>query len=157
MRKPHFTMKRIFLHIINPMIENCVFINGFQRTALLRFMGYKNIDKNVFIGKGVCLDELYPLGIHIKSGCTITRGAVFITHYHNTKEFTWERGEIFIGENVYVGCNAIICKPVTIGDNTLIAAGAVVVKNCESNSIYGGVPAKKIGVYMNNKPFVKKF
>ena len=152
MRRHHYSVRRIILHIFKPLIENSVFINGFQRAKLLRLIGYKNIDREVFIGRGVFLDEMNPLGIHIKTGCTITRGSTFLTHFYNTKDFTWMAGDIFIGENVYVGCNAIICKPITIGDNTLIAAGAVVVKNCESNSIYGGVPAKKIGTHMNNKP-----
>lgn len=152
MRKHRYSIKRIMLHVLKPLIENGVFINGFQRAILLRLIGYKNIEKDVFIGRGVFFDEIYPLGIHIKTGCTITRGVVLLTHFYNTTEFKFSRGDIYIGENVYLGCNSIICKPITIGDNTLVAAGAVVVKDCESNSIYGGVPAKRIGSHMNNKP-----
>ena len=52
MRKHRHSIKRIILHILKPLIENSVFINGFQRAKLLRFIGYKNIEKDVFIGRG---------------------------------------------------------------------------------------------------------
>lgn len=38
--------------------------------------------------------------------------------------------------------NCIILKGVNIADNAIIAAGAVVTKNCEANAIYAGNPAK---------------
>ena len=48
------------------------------------------------------------------------------------------------GRNVWVGSNATILQGVTIGDNAIIAAGAVVTKNVAANTIVGGVPAKFI-------------
>jgi acetyltransferase-like isoleucine patch superfamily enzyme len=55
---------------------------------------------------------------------------------------------IIIGENVWIGENSRIQKGVKIGDNSIIAAGAIVTKNVPSNSIVGGVPAKVIS-YIN--------
>ena len=49
---------------------------------------------------------------------------------------------ITIGNNVWIGMNCIILKGVNIADNAIIAAGAVVTKNCEANAIYAGNPAK---------------
>jgi maltose O-acetyltransferase len=40
--------------------------------------------------------------------------------------------------------NAVITCGVTIGDNVIIGAGSVVTKDCQSNSVYAGVPAKRI-------------
>ena len=51
---------------------------------------------------------------------------------------------IVLGRNVWVGSNATILQGVTIGDNAIIAAGAVVTKNVAANTIVGGVPAKFI-------------
>lgn len=53
-------------------------------------------------------------------------------------------GEIVIGNNVHIGTNAIIMPGVRIGDNCVIACGAVVTKSVESNTVVGGVPAKAI-------------
>jgi acetyltransferase-like isoleucine patch superfamily enzyme len=48
-----------------------------------------------------------------------------------------------IGNNVSIGSNATIL-PVSICDNTVIAAGAVVTKNITTPGIYAGNPARKL-------------
>jgi len=52
--------------------------------------------------------------------------------------------ECVIGNDVWIGCNAVICRGVHIGDGAVIAAGAVVTKNVEPYTIVAGVSAKKI-------------
>lgn len=52
--------------------------------------------------------------------------------------------EIVIGDNVWIGMNAVILKGVHIGDGAVIAAGAVVVKDVPARALVGGVPAKVI-------------
>lgn len=52
--------------------------------------------------------------------------------------------DVIIDDDVWIGCNVTILKGVHIHKGTIIAAGSVVTKDCESNFIYGGVPAKKI-------------
>ena len=54
------------------------------------------------------------------------------------------KGDILIGNDVWVGANAIILSGVTIGDGAVIAAGAVVNKDVAPYSVVGGVPAKHI-------------
>lgn len=54
------------------------------------------------------------------------------------------RGDINIGDNVFVGNNVTILKGVEIGRNSVIANGSLVSKNIPSNVIAGGVPAKVI-------------
>ena len=49
-----------------------------------------------------------------------------------------------IGNGVWVGAHATILSGVTIGDNAVIAAGAVVTKDVPANAVAGGVPAKII-------------
>jgi serine O-acetyltransferase len=53
-------------------------------------------------------------------------------------------GYPIIGDNCIIGLGAKIIGKVKIGDNVIVAPNAVVVKNVESNSIVGGVPAKFI-------------
>lgn len=49
-----------------------------------------------------------------------------------------------IGDNVWIGGRAVICPGVTIGNNVVVAAGAVVTKDVPDNVVVGGNPAKII-------------
>jgi acetyltransferase-like isoleucine patch superfamily enzyme len=52
---------------------------------------------------------------------------------------------ILIGNHVWLGADAKVLKGAVIGDNSIIATGGIVTGKCEDyNSIYGGIPAKKI-------------
>lgn len=51
---------------------------------------------------------------------------------------------IVIESNVWIGAGATILPGVTIGENSVVAAGAVVTKDVPPNTIVGGVPAKFI-------------
>jgi acetyltransferase-like isoleucine patch superfamily enzyme len=94
-----------------------------------------NIKKSVQIGD----DNL------IASGCR------FIDHDHGIgqgklmKDQLCTEAAIVIGNNVWIGANAIILKGVTIEDGVIIAAAAVVNRSISANEIWAGVPAKKIG------------
>jgi len=54
-------------------------------------------------------------------------------------------GKIDIGDNVFIGHQAIIMPNVVIGSNSIVAAGAVVTRDVEPNSIVAGVPARRVG------------
>lgn len=93
---------------------------------------------------------LITIGKHVLVSCNV----IFITHegahwvlkgiqeYKNLQLFSF--GKIRIQDNVYIGAGTTILKNVTIGQNTIIGANSLVNKNCEGNSVYAGVPAKKI-------------
>ena len=49
-----------------------------------------------------------------------------------------------IGNDVWIGGNVTILPGVTIGNNVVVAAGAVVTKDIPDNTLVGGVPAKKL-------------
>ena len=144
-------MKRIIIHFVRPIIENLVFISGFQRANLYRFIGYRNIGKDCFIGTNVYLDEVNPLGVCIGAGCTVTRGTVILSHYYSSKDDRWYNGTVFIGDNVFIGCNTVICKPVKIGTNSVIGACSVVNKDVLQNTTVAGNPIKIVGERKNDK------
>ncbi len=57
----------------------------------------------------------------------------------------WDnKGDIVIGNDVWIGYDAVIMAGVTIGDGAIIATRAVVTKDVEPYSIVGGIPAKEI-------------
>lgn len=64
-------------------------------------------------------------------------------HYPGTEA----DGEINIGKNCWIGMNSIILKGVTIGDNSIIATGSVVIHNISADSLAAGIPAKVVKKY----------
>ena len=51
---------------------------------------------------------------------------------------------VVIGDDVWIGTNAVILPGVTIGSHCVVAAGAVVTKDIPDHTLVGGVPAKVI-------------
>lgn len=55
-----------------------------------------------------------------------------------------KKGNVIIGNGVWIGVNVFINPGICIGDNVVIGANSVVTKDLEANPVYGGVPAKLI-------------
>ncbi len=103
------------------------------------------LGKNVFVNSGCCFQD--HAGIEIGDGTLIGHQVVIATLNHAVDpSFRADMipAPVRIGKNVWIGAHATILPGVTIGDNAIIAAGAVVTKNVGSNTVVGGVPAKKI-------------
>lgn len=133
--------------------------------------------KELKIGKGTkVLTKLINFGsepylIEIGENCLITSGVKFITHdgsimvplkkYEDKKiEEVYGKynifGEIKIGNNCFIGIGAIVLPGVSLGDNTIVAAGAVVTKSFGENVVIGGNPAKIISTLDKNYNKIKK-
>ena len=64
--------------------------------------------------------------------------------------------KVKVGNNVMFGSNVIIMSGVTIGNNVIIAVNSVVTRDCDSDSVYGGTPAKKIMTLQDYKEKILK-
>ena len=99
-----------------------MFIN-FDCTFLT--LGGVLIEDNVLIGPGVkILSEGHPL--------------------HPEDRQTLVPGKIHIKQNAWIGAGSIILPGVTIGENAVVAAGAVVTRDVPASTAAAGVPAKTI-------------
>lgn len=112
---------------------------------------YTDFGKNISVGENVFINACCHFqdhgGITIGDGCQIGHNVVFATLDHGLApedRKTTYPAPITLGKNVWVGSNATILQDVSIGDNAIIGAGAVVTKNVEANTIVGGVPARFI-------------
>lgn len=63
--------------------------------------------------------------------------------------------DLIIGNDVWIGCKAIICRGISIGNGAVIAAGAVVVNDVPDYAIVAGVPAKIIKYRFNEEEIRK--
>jgi acetyltransferase-like isoleucine patch superfamily enzyme len=112
---------------------------------------YTDCGKNITIGKNVFINSGCRFqdqgGITIGDGALIGHNVVLATLNHDfapEKRSTIHPALIVIGRNVWIGASATLVPGVTVGDNAVIAAGAVVTKDVPANTIAGGVPAKVI-------------
>ena len=98
---------------------------------------------DVFINSGCCFQD--QGGITIGDRALIGHQVVIATINHGMAAD--ERADnrlapVKIGANVWIGAHATILPGVTIGDNAIVAAGAVVHRDVAANSIVAGCPAK---------------
>lgn len=136
-----YTLNRLFFRLFSNLISKTFFISSSLRGKLFRKLGV-DIKENVFIGQNVYFDELAFNRIHIDKNCIITRGGVFLTHFIDSKTRNFILGDVYIGENSFIGMNTIITKPVTIGKNCIIGAGSIVTKDIPDNCVAAGNPCK---------------
>ena len=112
---------------------------------------YTDFGKNITVGKNVFINSGCRFqdqgGITIRDGAFIGHNVVLATLNHGIKpedRATTYPTPIVIGKNVWIGANATVIPGITIGENSIIAAGAVVTKDVEANTIVGSNPAKVI-------------
>ncbi|MGL5259398.1 MAG: DapH/DapD/GlmU-related protein [Lachnospiraceae bacterium] len=121
---------------------------------------YTDCGKNITIGKHVFINSGCRFqdqgGIFIGDGTFIGHNVVLATLNHDINPNCRANllpEPIRIGKNVWIGASATILPGVTIGDHAVVAAGAVVTKDVEKNTIVGGVPATFIKQIESKKAF----
>lgn len=107
--------------------------------------------KNIILGKDVFINTGCTFmdrgGIEIGDGAFIGPDVKLITINHDInpqKRYITYCKPIKIHKNVWIGAGAVILPGVTIGEGSIIGAGAVVTKDVEAMTIVGGIPAKAI-------------
>lgn len=115
------------------------------RLNYLRMLGV-TIGTNTMISLGAKID-IHKGKVIIGDNCLITHGTIILSHDGSLRLIdpgADRAGKVVIGNNVFVGVNAIILRNVTIGDNSVVAAGAVVTKDVPPASVVAGNPARVI-------------
>lgn len=112
---------------------------------------YINYGKNTKIGKNVFINFdcvfLDLGGITIEDNVLIAPKVSLLSEGHPVSPNERQAlapGHIHIRKNAWIGAAATILPGVTIGENAVVAAGAVVSKDVPANTVVGGIPAKII-------------
>lgn len=109
--------------------------------------------KNIRLGKNVFINinSYFMDGANITVGDNVFIGPScgFYTANHPLDYQTRNQGleqalPIHIGNNVWIGANVNVLAGVHIGDGCVIAAGSIVTKDVEANTVAGGIPCKHI-------------
>ncbi len=112
---------------------------------------YSDFGKNISLGRRIFINSGCKFqdqgGVAIGDDCLIGHNAVMATLNHDlapNRRADIHPAPIVIGRNVWIGANVTILPGVTIGDNAVIAAAAVVTKDVPDNSIVVGSPARVV-------------
>ena len=120
-----------------------------ERLSILfyRMRGTK-IGKNAYIDKGVFIEGWRPYLVTIKDNVEIGPKAIIVaidsSYNAISKDVPIRYGTVTVERNAYIGAGAIILPGVTVGEHSIVAAGAVVTKDVLPHTVVAGVPAKTI-------------
>jgi len=101
--------------------------------------------KNVFINSNVMFTDLG--GIYIGDGVLIGPNVTIASVNHQiepSQRRHLELKSVCIHDNAWIAANVTVTPGVVIGENSIVAAGAVVTRNVPANTIVAGVPARVI-------------
>lgn len=119
------------------------------RRVMARWSGVR-VGRDVYIGHDVLFDRAFPeqisIGDHTAIGdrCTITAHGCIPTQTPLKNIYPLEVKPVNIGRGVWIMPNVTIIYGVTIGDEAVVATGAVVTRDVPPHTLVAGVPAKVI-------------
>jgi len=106
---------------------------------------------NITIGEGSFVNYFSKFDgpTYVGKNCNIAYDAMICTSSHEMGKSGRRAGTatskaVSIGDGVWIGTRAVVLPGVSIGNGCVIAAGAVVISDCEDDWLYAGVPAKKL-------------
>lgn len=143
-------IKIFFSKMLQPIASTRFPVGSKFRACLERIRGVK-VGNHVFLGGGCVLDRAKPHLITIEDYVSLAGNVMILTHSNPTeplREILGDEGTkiapVHIKRGAWVSVNCVVLPGVTIGENAIVAAGAVVTKDVAPETIVGGVPAKFI-------------
>lgn len=133
--------------------SNGVFImheySKIERSTQIKCVNRVEIGSYSAIAEGtvICDNNNHPISPSYRKKMRLTP----VGHQMRTWKYS-ANAPIIIGENCWIGSNVRICKGVTIGDNSIVAANSVVTKDVPANCIVAGNPAKVVKTDIDKIP-----
>lgn len=143
----HAISSNVKLGIPCSIHQNVVLENGVQIGNYSYVNNYTRIGKDVSIGNFCSISYNCQIGMsEHPTNFISTSPYTFGKENLFNEPISWEdfNKEVIIGNDVWIGSNAVVMQGVNIGDGAIVAAGAVVTKDVKAYSIVGGVPSKQI-------------
>ena len=148
-----YRLGKVPCHAYRKFILRHIYLLNIANTAVL-YGGFEiRAPWNISIGEGTIIGDESKLdgrnGLTIGKNVNFSTGVWIWTEQHDLNDPYFQSnnsgGPVIIKDRAWVSSRTVILPGVTVGEGAVIAAGAVVTKNCQEFTIYGGVPAKQIG------------
>lgn len=142
--------------MINDLIKKLLYRERRDSKTFVEYLRRKGVqigEGTVFFSPStIVVDDNRPYLVKIGSRCKITAGVTILAHDYSisvlrptfhfiTNDST---AQTVIGDNCFLGIRSVIMGGVKLGNNVIVATGAVVTKDVPDNSVVAGVPAKVI-------------
>ena len=106
-----------------------------------------SIGARTFLNYDCLMLDVAP--VTVGADCQVASRVQFITATHpidpHVRRIGWETAKpITVGDNVWLSSGVILCPGVTIGDDTVVGAGAVVTRDLPAGVVAMGVPARAV-------------
>jgi acetyltransferase-like isoleucine patch superfamily enzyme len=95
------------------------------------------------------LDKTHPRGVHIGEGTAISFGACIMAHDYPR----WLLADTWVGKECNIGTRSIVMPGVKIGNNCVVTAASVVMKDVPANCLVAGNPARIVEKGIETGPF----
>jgi acetyltransferase-like isoleucine patch superfamily enzyme len=135
--------------LIKSLAKHCGMNVAVKEMVILENIQELTLGDNISIHPFCYIDAIG--GVEIHNNVSIAHASSILSFDHTWNELSTpikynpvEMKRVIIEEDVWIGCGVRVMAGVTIHSRSIVAAGAVVTKDIESNSIVGGVPAKVI-------------
>lgn len=138
---PLTSVRRLLLRLFGAKIGRSVVIKPGVR---VKYPWLLEIGNHCWIGEDVWIDNLVE--VRIGENVCLSQGAYLCTGNHDWSDpgFRLITGQITVRNGAWVGARAIICPGVCVGHGAVAAAGSVVTKHLEPDTIYAGNPAQAV-------------
>ena len=138
------SLKRIS-QIFFMWLANTLPLRGHQRWRFVK-LGGVDVKGPCWIYRNVYFDSVAPHLVTIGKNVTKTQDTTILTHFLDPtqKGRMYRLGKVVIEDDVFIGCNTVICNSVTIGKGAIIGAGSIVTKDIPPYQCWAGNPARYI-------------
>jgi sugar O-acyltransferase (sialic acid O-acetyltransferase NeuD family) len=138
--------------VANRYRNQLTFCNLIHTSATFGYLQRKDIECQQ--GIIVCAGVRFTNNIKVGDFCIFNQNStiahdVVIASFVHVAPGSSISGNVEIGRNCWIGAGSVLNqgtleKKLFIGSHTIIGSGAVVIRSCESNAVYAGVPAQKV-------------